>query len=74
MNDPNDSRYFDEETGMTLNDKCVACEVDIWHSTGIHTVYHGKRYLHNKCNMVMSVYHESLGFMCDSCFGEYDDK
>jgi hypothetical protein len=68
MRDPNDVAYFDEEKGCTYNLACPLCKKPIWARSGVHTVYIGKKYTHNRPPYkVVSVVTE-FGCVCEECF------
>lgn len=68
MRNPNESRYFDETKGCTLNAKCQVCKKDIYVRQGVYTIYHGKYNVHNTKKLIMSVHDMSLGIQCPECF------
>jgi len=70
---PNESKYFDEEHGCTYNTKCVVCGKPQYCPEGIHTYYHGKRYLHNRKELVVGV-NTAHGIMCEQCFIEGENE
>ena len=70
----NSRKYFDETYGMTLNSKCKICKRNIWVQEGIHTRYHGKKYLHNRTNEIMSINHFSYGALCEKCFNACESE
>jgi len=65
---PNTAKYFDENKGCTLNEKCAECSRLIYVPERIETMYHGKFNMHNRHNKVMSVCHKEKGNICHDCW------